>query len=1005
MKNQLLHILKKDFSLEGELTTLPGELDLNFRLKTNSESTYVVKLMRPDCAPELIDIQCAILIHLERSTPTILLPKVIRSSSGEIFLKISIADQTRILWILSYCPGHLLAHFKPHTYALMHSFGTSIAQLTNGLEGFEHPYIKRGLPWELSEALQSKVLTQHVQGPTKSIIEKIFNTFEKDTLPQLSKLPHSVIHNDANDYNVLVNYDDKGLAKVDGIFDFGDLAYQATICELAIALAYAILDKAQPLRTCYHFLKGYTNIRSVSETELQVLFHLIKTRLAVSVSISSERQIASPDDPYIIISQRPAKEALLKLDQIPDELAESFFRKACGYPITKNEEAVLHFLKVTKAAPVMQLDNFDCILDLSVGSLLLGADPQNIQLEKLSKKIDHYMDEQQATHAIGRYCESRRLYAAANFGTQGHPSKEKRTNHLGIDIFTKAGSPVFAPFDGQVFIKTTINLPLDYGGLLILKHETPAGIPFYTLYGHLCPEKITKSVGDKVKAGEQIAALGAAHENGGWPPHLHLQIIIDLVGLGQEFPGVAFQEEIAIWSALCPNPMLLFDVPNREDFDASPKLENILELRKEKLGYNLSLSYAKPLHIVAGFRQFLFDSHARTYLDFYNNVPHVGHQHPTVVAAIQQQAALLNTNTRYLHENILRYATQLTAKLPKQLEVCYFVNSASEANELALRIARAYTQRKDILVVESAYHGHTSTLIDISPYKHDGPGGQGSPAWVHKVPIADDYRGEWKRDNPKAGHHYATQVKEKLEAIEADGRTVAAFIAETYPSVGGQIILPPNYLKETYAHIRNHGALCIADEVQTGFGRLGKSFWAFETQDVIPDLIILGKPIGNGFPLGALITTKEIAQAFDNGMEYFSTFGGNPVACAVGLAVLEVIEKEQLQANAQQRGQELMEQLRALKEKFPLIGDVRGEGLFMGIELVRDPKTLVPAAAEASYIANRLKDYGILVGTDGPLHNVLKIRPGMGIGAEGGDYFVECLGGILEDSYLSLSNE
>ncbi|NJL28171.1 MAG: aminotransferase class III-fold pyridoxal phosphate-dependent enzyme, partial [Thermoanaerobaculia bacterium] len=405
----------------------------------------------------------------------------------------------------------------------------------------------------------------------------------------------------------------------------------------------------------------------------------------------------------------------------------------------------------------------------------------------------------------------------------------------------------------------------------------------------------------------------------------------------------------------------------------APSRADLLAARRRLIGGNVRLSYREPLQIVRGWRQYLWDEEGRAYLDVYNNVPHVGHGHPKVVRAIQSQVALLNTNTRYLHPLMVRYAERLLARLPAPLGVCYFVNSASEANELALRLARAHTGREDALVLEAAYHGHTSSLIDLSPYKFAGPGGTGRKPWVHVAPIADDYRGPFKRDDPEAGRKYAAQVAEML----ARGVAPAAFIAESLPSVGGQIVFPPGYLAEVYREVRAAGGVCIADEVQVGFGRLGSHFWGFETQGVVPDVVVLGKPIGNGHPLAAVVTTPEIAASFDNGMEFFSTFGGNPVACAAGLAVLEVLEEERLQDNAQRVGARLLAGLRELVDRHAIAGDARGAGLFLGLELVRDRETLEPAAEEASYVVNRLREKQILAGTDGPLHNVVKIRPPM----------------------------
>ncbi len=387
------------------------------------------------------------------------------------------------------------------------------------------------------------------------------------------------------------------------------------------------------------------------------------------------------------------------------------------------------------------------------------------------------------------------------------------------------------------------------------------------------------------------------------------------------------------------------------------------------------LGYAEPLKIVRGEMQYLFDETGRRYLDAYNNVPHVGHCHPEVVEAACQQMKTLNTNTRYLSDHFNEYADALSATLPEALDTCFFLNSASEANELALRLSRAVTGHRDTIVTESAYHGHTTTLVDISPYKHDGPGGIGAPDWVHTVPVPDTYRGAYRDD--KAAGRYASAVEERVTQLQQSGRGLAAFIAETYPSVGGQIIIPGGYLSEAYRYVRKAGGVCIADEVQTGYGRIGRAFYAFQEQAVVPDIVVLGKPIGNGHPLAAVVTRHEIAKAFDNGMEFFSTFGGSTLSCVVGKKVLDVTQREHLQEHALDVGGRLLEGLTDMKGKYPLIGDVRGSGLFLGVELVRDRQTLEPAGSEASGVSNALKNAGILIGTDGPHNNVLKIRPPM----------------------------
>jgi 4-aminobutyrate aminotransferase-like enzyme len=388
--------------------------------------------------------------------------------------------------------------------------------------------------------------------------------------------------------------------------------------------------------------------------------------------------------------------------------------------------------------------------------------------------------------------------------------------------------------------------------------------------------------------------------------------------------------------------------------------------------------------------QYLYDENGRRYLDIRNNVPQVGHSNPRIVNALSQQAAVLNTNTRYLHENLVLYAKRLTSKLPKGLSVCFFVNSGSEANELALRLARTHTKQKDIIAIDGAYHGNTSELVNISSYKHDGPGGDGAPTHVHVVRMPDTYRGEYKGSD--AGKKYAEDV-----LVATQGKGIAAFIFEPLMGCGGQIIFPDGYLKDAFKHVRNVGGVCIADEVQVGFGRMGDKFWGFETQGIVPDIVTMGKPIGNGHPIGAVVTTREISESFTTGMEFFSTTGGNTVSCAVGMAVLDEIENMKLQENAKKVGAHLLKRLKQLMKTHPIIGDVRGRGLFVGVELVKNRETLEPAKEETKYIVERLRDLGLLISLDGPLHNVLKIKPPLVFTAKNADRFVETLDRVLHE--------
>ena len=417
------------------------------------------------------------------------------------------------------------------------------------------------------------------------------------------------------------------------------------------------------------------------------------------------------------------------------------------------------------------------------------------------------------------------------------------------------------------------------------------------------------------------------------------------------------------------------------------------KLRKKYLSQSFSLSYNEPLHLVRGRGQYLYDSKGNEYLDAVNNIQHVGHSHPKVTEAANEQFKKLNTNTRYLDKTILDYARALTDKLPSNLNKCYFTNSGSESNDLALRIARNHSNSKETIVLEGAYHGHVTSLIEISPYKHDGPGGKGPPEYVHVVPMPDPFRGIYRGQS--SGLKYAAEVKTILDEIRSNDKRVSAFIFEPILGCGGQIIPPNDFLSSSFKMVRDNNGVCIADEVQVGFGRMGESFWGFETQDIVPDIVTLGKSIGNGHPLSVVITSEDLSNEFNNGMEYFNSFGGNPVSCAIGHAVLKIIEEEELQKNAFRVGNELKTLLNEVKSVHDIIGDVRGKGLFLGIEIIRDLETLEPDKQVTHKIVNEMRSRKILLSSDGPDHNVIKVKPPMVFNSSNALFLVETLDKVL----------
>jgi len=995
-------LLARDlYGFEATARALPGEYDDNFHLVAPDGAQRVLKVMHPARERSLLVLQCAALEHIAARAPDLTLPRVCRTPEGATIAVADDGDAWRLVWMLTWVPGRPLAQARPHTAELLASVGRLLGEVDRALLDFSHPAAERpDLKWDLRRAGGIRDAIPLIADARRRLwIELALARFDAEVVPALPRLRRSVIHGDANDYNVIAGDPGRRPRPV-SVIDLGDMHQGLTVAEPAIAAAYVLLGKHGPLAAAADLVRGYHAACPLHETEIALLHTLIAARLAVSVTNAALMKIGRPDDPYVTISEAPAWDALERWLAIHPRLAHYRFREACGLPALPHGPRVAAWIGAQDAAPVLAGIDLrsapSLVLDLGVSSRLLGADPAAAETGALTRTIFSAMERASVGVAVGRYDEPRLLYSSDLFGS-GPAIEERRTVHLGVDLFVAPGTPVQAPLDGFVHLRAHNRAPLDYGPLVILRHST-GDEAFFTLYGHLSADSLEGlEVGQRVRRGEPFARVGTRDENGGWPPHVHVQVILDLLGRDADFPGVAPASERALWTSLSPDPNLLLRIP-KDRFptrEASP--EATLAVRRERIGGNVRLSYRRPVKVVRGFMQHLYDETGRAYLDVYNNVPLVGHSHPRVIRAVQEQIGLLNTNTRYLHDRIVEYAARLTRFLPEPLRVCYFVNSGSEANELALRLARTATSREDVVVLEHSYHGHTSTLVDVSPYKFAGPGGGGRKPWVHVAPLPDAYRGPHRRSDPEAGRRYADEVGPLLDRLSAEGRGLAAFLAESMPSTAGQIVFPPGYLSEAYRRVRAAGGLCIADEVQTGFGRMGTHFWGFETQGVVPDVLVLGKPIGNGFPLGAVITTREIAAAFDNGMEFFSTFGGNPVACAAGLAVLDVLEDEGLPARAHRVGEHLLGALRSLQERRPLIGDVRGSGLFLGVELVRDRATLEPAAHEAAYVVDRLRELGVLTGTDGPFHNVLKLRPPLVFSEDDADLFVQRLEEVLAE--------
>ncbi|WP_028219722.1 aminotransferase class III-fold pyridoxal phosphate-dependent enzyme [Paraburkholderia oxyphila] len=986
------------FGVKATASLLDGERDRNFRLITQTGAAWILKIVNSSEPKVESELQTAILHHLNEVNPRIPVPHLKPSLSGErLASTVSSTGEAHAVRLVEWIPGTPLAQVE-RSFELLRNLGRAMGELDRALQGFIHPGALRNLDWDLRHAARARARLHFVRDEAKrSILERFITRFERHVVPQLSRLRAQVIHNDANDWNVLV--DEATRSDIAGLIDFGDAVHTVLIADVAIACAYSILDMDDPIGAAGALAAGFHEKYPLLPEEVEMLFDLIAMRLVISVTFSASRRDRIQDDPYLAISEAPAWRLLHRLDAMNPRFATAILRKACGFEAVEGAVATRNWIAANAKgfAPIVRPHP----ATLAKALVPFGDATHEMTLDSAAQrpgKATAWWNDFCARHhvqlGVGPWGEKRTVYSNAAFESR-FINGQHRVCHLGVDLFMPAGTAVHTPLDATVRSVQIEPDPLDYGGLVALLHEPQGCPPFVTLWGHMGHEALARlKPGQRLAAGDLVGYMGAADENGGWTPHLHLQVSTDVDLSATEVLGVGEAAYLDVWADMFPDVAALAGIPPEAFKQTGRSRAEIVERRKAILLPNLSISYSEPIKFVRGDGVWLIDHRGRAYLDCFNNVCHLGHAHPDVVEAIARQSAILNTNTRYLHDNIVAYAERLTATLPPGLAVASFVCSGSEANSLMLRMARHHTGSRDALVLDWAYHGNTQELIDLSPYKYKSKGGKGKPDHVFQADIPDSYRAPLGWPLEEHGRRFAQSVAEQIDAMRKQGRKPALFMAESIPSVAGQIFLPAGYLKEVYAMVRAAGGLCVADEVQVGFGRVGSHWWAFEMQDVVPDIVTMGKPIGNGHPMAALVTTREIADSFNNGMEYFNTFAGNPVACAAGLAVLDVIERDGLRQNALEVGQYLLEGFRVMQKRYDVIGDVRGQGLFLGIELVLDRKTKEPATAMAKKICDGARERGVLMGTEGPFDNVLKMRPSMIFSRANADHLL----GVLADS-------
>lgn len=965
-------VLLEHYGLRGELQELPGELDHNFKVKT-ADAQYILKISDPRIDPRSLSFQEHILDQIQQSE--VHAPQFVPDKTGVKIIKIDAENKVFYIRLLTWLDGHLWANLHYHSKRLLNSLGIEAGKITAALTGFDDPFAHRKFDWDIDNAGWIKEYLQNFTGEEKDLITYFYNGFEK-IRPTLDKTRKSVVHNDANDYNILVSSDYETVA---AIIDYGDSVFTSTINDLAIAITYAVMGKTDPLEAAVEVVRGYHLSFSLKEDELEILYWLVGARLVISLTKSMINKNKEPDNPYLLISEKPAWALIKKWRKLNPLIAKAFFRNACGFHAHRDfEKLSIYLLKNRTSLESLIGTTKTRNIDLDITSKLI----YDLRTIKDQKKFTGHLKQLWADGGsvplIGGYNEVRPELLIDDFRKETNEGAFWEALQLGIQIWDFKNYKVTTPFEGIV-----LGLKSD---AIYLMHKVE-NLTFYLVYKNLKPNP-NLHIGHPA-AGE----IGIFKVEEDYRPLFFQLTLLNPLEIGPQRSCIF--EEGMVYRELMPNPTLLFhelQTIKREENDM------IVGYRKVHLGKSLSISYDEPLQMIRGDGMYLIDQTGRQYLDMVNNVAHVGHEHPDVVKAGQVQMALLNTNSRYLHDEIIEFAQNLLATFPKELSVVNFVNSGSEANELAMRMAKTYTHQKDFIAVQVAYHGNSNACIDISSYKFDGKGGEGAPEHTHVVPLPDTFRGKYT--GAGAGEKYASHVQLEIEKLARLGRKPAAFISESIISTGGQIELPDGYLRRVYEYVHAVGGLCIADEIQIGCGRVGKTFWGFQLHGVQPDIVTIGKPIGNGHPLAALVCTQEVADAFANGMEYFNTFGGNPVSCAIGNEVLKVIKRERLQENALTTGGYLKAHLNALKAQFPIIADVRGQGLFLGFELCDSQKN--PLTSQAAYLTDRMKTLGILLSPDGPDHNVMKLKPPIIFNQKQASEFLSKLELVLNEEQMQL---
>ncbi len=937
-------ILRDHYGLAGTLDELGSQQDRNFRL-TTAEGRFVLKISQADYAMSELEAQHAAFAHLAARLDGVRLPRVILTKSGEGIGTAEIGGELLRFRLLTYLEGEPLTRRQHLSVKTIAAFGELAGRLALALSDFTHPGIERELQWDMrhAEAVIRALLPSLPDADHRAHLETLTNEAAAALQPHLPLLRQQAVHNDLTDDNTVTLG-----ALPDGVIDFGDLSRGYAIAELVVTCAALLHHGDGDPFTILPAIEAFHAFRPLDEAEIAALWPLIVLRALVLVTSAEHQAGFDTENAYIAANAEHERRILEVATTVPLALMEIAIRQTLK--------------RFTPPSPI------------SGGKLLPTLEPATVSLIELDVESAALDDvnwlETPVEFPLLAKAAAETGFAATRYGeyrltrTRLLSTAPGETFALGVELLLPPGTKIAAPFAGTVRLT---------GNALILG-GTEASL-------------ILRGAASELRNGATIyagAALGEAGQNGRlWVQLCRLPGIVP--------PAFATPVQAGAWATLCPSPKTLIGF----DCDAPlPENARLMEIRKRHFAQAQKNYYARPPQIERGHREHMFDVEGRAYLDMVNNVTILGHGHPRLADAVRRQWTRLNTNSRFHYEAVAEFSQRLADLAPEGLDTVFLVNSGSEANDLAIRLAWAAAGARNMLCLLEGYHGWTVGADAVSTSIADNPAALTTrPQWVHPVVSPNTYRGPYR--GPESTGPYVALVKDAIERLDAKGERLGGFICEPVYGNAGGIPLPPGYLKEIYAMVRARGGVCIADEVQVGYGRLGHYFWGVEQQGVIPDIISIAKGMGNGHPLGAVITTRAIADALETEGYFFSSAGGSPVSAVVGMTVLDILEDEGLHRNTRETGDYLKARLEALGQRFPLVGAVHGMGLYLGVEFIRDRETLEPATEETAAICDRLLELGVIMQPTGDHLNVLKIKPPLCLSRESADFFADMLAHAL----------